>query len=141
MSAPIQPTEADRLLTAIRSIIRAELPQYTYLGLYEYAVQATDGTTIDCDPTDTTIPLPSLARVPLRSSIQGERAKPTVGSRCLIAFVNADPTRPICVSADPVAQTVQIAGGSLAAARVTDAVVVGAFGGTITTGSTKVTVG
>lgn len=152
MSEPTPPTIQDRLLTAFRALVRAEFPQYTYLGIYEYAIRATDGSTVDCDPVDTTIPLPSLAKVPLRSSILGETVTPQAkGERCLVMFVNGDPTRAICVSTDPYPKAAQIgdattttlklAGGVLPAARATDAVVAGPFVGTITAGSSKVSIG
>lgn len=100
MSEPVQPSAFDRLLAPLRSIIRAELPQYTYFGIYEYAVQSTSGSTVNCDPVDTTIPLPSLASVELRPSILGEVVTTPIvpGSRCLVAFVNSDPTRPVVMS-------------------------------------------
>lgn len=96
----IQPTELDRLLVSIRKIIRAEFPQLTYMGFWEYAVSATDGTTIDCSPTDTAIPLPALAKVPLISGLLGELATPVVGKKCVILFLNGDPTKARCISID-----------------------------------------
>jgi hypothetical protein len=94
----IPPTDNDRLLASLRKIIRAEFPQLTYMGFWEYAVEATDGTTVDCSPTDTNIPLPSLAKVPLLSGIMGEIAPSVVGQTCLIVFLNGDPTRARCIS-------------------------------------------
>jgi len=111
---PQQPTVSDRALAAFRMLVRGEFPQLGYQGIYEYSVQSSDGSTVDCDATDTTISLPShLAKVPLRSSILGAQVTPSSGSRCLIMFVNADPSRPVCVFVEPtpVTATIATAGG------------------------------
>jgi hypothetical protein len=100
MAEPVQPSNLDRLLTAVRNLIRAELPSYTYCGLYEYTIQAVNSGTgaVDLSPTDTTIPLPLLSAIPLKPSLLGEMVQATVGSLALVEFVNSDPTRPEVVS-------------------------------------------
>ena len=55
MSEPVQPTALDRLLTALRLLISAELPQLTYFGTYEYSIQSNSGSTVDIAPVDTTV--------------------------------------------------------------------------------------
>lgn len=137
MSAPVPPSASDRLLNALRMLIRGEVPQLSFYGIYEYTIQSAGGTTISCTPADTTQSLPSLANVPIRTSVTGEKVTvpaSAVGSRCLIAFVNADPTRPVCIGVDSFP-------GALPAARLTDTVVAGIFAGTITSGSTNVSIG
>lgn len=105
MTQPQQPAPQDRILAAWRLLVRGELPTLTYLPLYEYAVQSSDGSTVDCDLTDTTIPLPNhLAKVPLRW-LSGEQVTPSQGQRCLIAFLGGDPARPVCVGGDPAPST------------------------------------
>lgn len=108
----IPPTDLDRLLSSFRKLVRAEFPTSTFRGIFEYAVEAVGSNTIDCSPTDTQIPLPSLAKVPLRSSILGAIVTPTVGSRCLIMFVNTDITQPVCVFIEgpPAVATVRATG-------------------------------
>lgn len=96
----ISPTTLDRLLDSFRKLVRAELPTFTFTGLWEYSVQATDGTTIDCSPTDTAIPLPSLAKVPMLSGLMGEISPAVVGKKCVIVFLNQDPTKARCISVD-----------------------------------------
>jgi len=100
MSAIVPPNAFDRLLTNLRSIIRQEIPVLTYHGIYEYSVQSLAGSTVNCDPVDTTIPLPSLANIELRPSLLGEVVTSPFfpGSRCLVAFVNGDPSRPFVMS-------------------------------------------
>lgn len=134
----IDPPPSDRLLATIRAIIRAEDPVRSFRGIYEYTVQATNGTTVDCDATDTTISLPlHLAKVPIRTSVTGEAVNlpaTVVGLRCLVAFVNADPTRPVIIGLDAIP-------GALPAARQTDAVVAGPWSGTVVGGSANIKIG
>lgn len=139
MSQPVDPSSLDRIMQSLRAIIQAEMFQVPYLGLYEYTIQAATSSTVDGTPTDTSIPMPSVTGVPLRSSVLGATATPTVGGRCLIMFVGGDPTRPICVSTDPIpviatvdassavnvgpsATAVVLAGGGPAVGRVGDVV-------------------
>ena len=108
MTQPIAPTMLDRLTAALRLIVRAEFPQLTYFGLYEYSVQVASTKSVDCSPTDTTIGLKAITNVPLRASILGETVLPKVGARCLVQFVNGDPCRPVVVSCDPTPQTATV---------------------------------
>lgn len=90
-------------MQAVRAIIRAEVARLTYFGAYEYAIQNTDGTTIDCTPTDTTLSLPPLTKVPVLPGISGEAVTLTSGAngqKCVVIFLNADPSRPRVVSID-----------------------------------------
>lgn len=109
----------DWLIDDIRALVREEVELLTFLGVYEYSVQDTDGTTVDAQPTSTAIPLPSLRKVTLRSGIPGTVVKPAKGSLLAVSFLNGDPTRPIV---DPIydstkAQAVAFQGGNLGAAR------------------------
>jgi hypothetical protein len=108
MAEPIDPTLLDRLLTGIRAILRAEMPTLTFLGLYEYTVTASTPTTVDCQPTDPTIPIPVLNGIPIGSLSDGGVGQPTTGNRCLIEFVNGDPTRPVVLFNDPQVRTATI---------------------------------
>jgi hypothetical protein len=144
MSAIVKPTTADRLAAAWRALVRAEQPSQTFLGTYSYAVQATDGKTVDAAPTDTTIPLPPITKVPIYTGLPGTTCKPAVGSILAIGFLNGDPSRPFVAgvfdgSNTATAPLIAIAGPlpTQAAARVGDAV--GPF--LVTTGSTKVSIG
>lgn len=105
MPQAVAPTISDRLLAAFRALVRAELPQLTFMGVYEYTVTGTDGSTVDCTPTDTTIPIPALSKVPTRTAVDGFTVtlpNSVVGLRCLVAFVNSDPARPMCIGMDPI---------------------------------------
>lgn len=138
MSAIVDPTQNGRLLTWFRALVRSEFPRLVYLGTYEYIVQSATATTVSARPADTTLTLPELAGVPIRLPIGTLDANllPSFGQKCLIMFVNGDPTRPAMVSFDqtPI-------GPLLRVARQTDPVVAGPFAGTIVTGSTTVRIG
>ena len=159
MTEPIQPSPLDRLLTALRLLIRAELPQLTFFGTYEYSIQSSSDSTVDVAPVDTTISLPSMTGVPLISSLLGQVVVPNEGL-CRIRFVNGDPSQPVCVGLASVASSVSVDatgmlnigpsagkvvlnGGTLGVARVGDSGTMylppGCFvTGTITTGPTVV---
>lgn len=100
--ALVAPTPLDRLQKAFNSLSRAADPRRTFFGLYEYAVQkaSADGTTVDATPTDTTLSLPGIVQLPVRLPIS--TATLGVGQKCIVYFVNGDPTRPAVLSSDPV---------------------------------------
>lgn len=143
MSAVVGPTGADRLLASLRLLIRAEVPTLTYFGTYEYSVQSSTGSTIDCSPVDTTSGLPSFSNLPVRPSVLGETvAGIQPGQLCLVQFVNADPSRPVVTRLDAISETltidasdsmsigspetttVQLAGGDAPVARIGDMITV-----------------
>ncbi len=111
--------QTDRLIDDLRSLVREEVETLTFLGVYEYSVQKTNGTTVDAVPTSPSIPIPSLRGVTLRSGIPGTVVKPAIGSKLAVSFLNGDPTKPIV---DPIydstkAQSVAFQGGNLGVAR------------------------
>lgn len=109
----------DRLVSELRSLIREDFPSLTFLGLYEYSVQASPGGTVDASPTNTTLPLPSISSI--RETFPLMSATLTVGDLILVGFVNGDPTRPTVLSAPPSSTAITIGNVSPAAiARVGD---------------------
>ena len=153
MSEPTPPSAMDRLLASLRAIIRAELPQLTFFGSYEYSIQGAGPSTVDVQPTDTTIGLPTLTSVPLRSSLLGSVVTTqAIGGLALIRFVNGDPSRPVCTSITtipeqatidatgvinigPSAAKVVLAGGTQGVARVGDSVTIFLAPGSYVTGT------
>lgn len=140
----------NRLIAAIRRIIRSEFPNYTYIGIYEYSIQSASEMKVDAVPTDTTLSLPTINNLPLKSSILGEEVTPTPGKLCHVMFLNGSPSRPIVVSCESnnaivkinATAQVKIAGGVLPAARATDPILAaGIFAGTIVSGSSKTVIG
>ncbi len=101
MSGPTPPvTLQDRLLKAFRALVREEFPRLTFLAVYEFSVQGVSSLklTADLSPTDTTLGLPSMVSVPLRLPLVG--ATLALGTKCIVAFINGDPSRPFVLSAD-----------------------------------------
>lgn len=134
-------TALDRLIDAVRKIIRAEVPALTFAGLYSYTVQSASGATVEASPTDTTLGLPPISGLTLSPSILGELVTGAqVGAVAYVQFVNGDPTRPVVVSLSlpsttatidatalalgPGASLVQLAGGTAPVARQGDAVTI-----------------
>lgn len=94
----------DRLLQAFRELVRAEFPQLTYAGCWEYSVddaRMVNGVaTFDGHPTASGVPLPPAVQWPIRPGVAGVSFLPAVGSLVLVTFANADPTRPVVVAFD-----------------------------------------
>lgn len=107
----------DRLIDDIRALVREEVELLTFTGVYEYVVQATDGVTVDAQPTSPSVPLPSLRKVPLHVGLPG-RAKPDVGTRVHVTFLNSQPV-------GAVVDSYEADSASPAAARVGDTVAAG----------------
>ena len=116
------PTALDRMMRAFREVLRAELPEVRYLGLYEYVVTASSLGYVDARPADPALHLPALSRVPLLPSVLAVSATATVGTTCAIAFLDGLRSRPVCLSITAV-DDVRIAGGSgyVALASLVDA--------------------
>jgi hypothetical protein len=91
------PTNDDRIMAAIRAIIRAEFPRMRYLGKFEYVISSVNGEspsyTVDCSPVDSTIGLPDLSAVAIQPSVSGVTGTPTSGMICVVEFLDANPAK------------------------------------------------
>lgn len=94
----------DRILDAIRAIVREEFPRARFSGLYQYGIKAVSGSPpnvlIDCSPVDQTIGLPELVGLPMQPGISGITSIPSVGLGCVVAFLDGSPTKPIVLGVD-----------------------------------------
>lgn len=158
------PWGVSRRVEALRRLIRSLLPEYRYHGRYEYRVVVQDGERLALQPVLSSLGLPDLRRVKVRPGVPGAKATHTLGSLVEVAFVNADPARPVVVSFDDAesssflptkldldALAVSVGSSSLSTtlgpapqlgvARLTDAVQAGPFVGGITFASTTVKAG
>ena len=133
MTAPSNgPTTQDRALAAFRALVRAEDPRRTYQHLYEYTVASADGSTFDGLPVDPGVAPQLPRRVPYRPSLAGSTCIPKAGALALVAFINGDPARPVCLGFDATAPiTLTITGDEIdmgpalaPAARYGDAVAI-----------------
>lgn len=121
-------TERERLLTEIRNMIRAEIAPLTYCGVWTYTIQRASASSIDAVPANPNGILPTLTNVPPLTSPIGETVTPTVGKTCVIAFLDADPTKPRWISAEgnativavDASSLVRLGAGALPVARATD---------------------
>jgi hypothetical protein len=143
-----------RRLTALRRMVEQLDPHSRFRGVYEYRVATQDGERLNLQPVRVSVGMPDLQRVPVRPGLSGGRADVALGSRVLVSFVDAEPSRPVVVGFEdaegegflPVkleidatdeldlgagATLTKIAGGVLGVARQTDVVIAGGFSGTI----------
>ncbi len=129
----------ERLRADLRAIVRAELAWLSYGCVWEYTIVSGTSSTVDARPTDAR--MPAITKCPMMPGLLGESVTPTPGTKCRVVFVNGDPSRPECIGIDGDPMLASIAGGVLGVARMADTVQAGPFGGVITSGSLKVSVG
>ena len=84
-----------RRLAAFRQLVQQVLPDYRYRGVYEYRVVLQDGERLSVQPIRVSMGMPDLLRVRVRPGVPGCRADVALGSSVLVAFVDADPSRPV----------------------------------------------
>lgn len=140
------PATTERQLTAFRRLLEQLDPDRNFRSVYEYRVVTQEAERLNLQPVRVSIGMPDLARVPVRPGVPGGKATHALGSRVLVAFVDASPARPVVLGFEEAdgdgfvptvleldGTAIKIgAGALLAAARVTDPVVAGPFAGTIT---------
>lgn len=118
----------DRLQDQIRNIIRDEMAAMGFAALVEYVVRAATPSAADLEVADPSTGWPSLLSVPMFPGLLGEKVTATVGAHAVVAFLNADPTKPRLMHLDgiPLLSTidattfVKIGMGLLPAARAGD---------------------
>jgi len=109
----------DRIYEDLRELIREDFPTYTFLGLYEYSVDAVGSGTVDASPTDTGLGLPPITMLtqtfPLMTATLRE------GDLVRVRFVNGNPARPEVCSAPATSDAIVVGSESpSASARVGD---------------------
>lgn len=120
-----------RRADAMRAIVDQLLPDLPYRGLTEYRIVLQSGDRLDLQVVRTSSGLSDQRRVRVRPGLPGCKASHYLGSRVLVAFVDADPARPVVVSFEDaeitgfVAPLLKLAGGGLPVARDTDPVLAG----------------
>jgi hypothetical protein len=121
-------------------------PRARYRTTYEYRVVTQDGARLNLQPVRVSSGMSDLADVPVRLA-PGIEADFTLGSLVLVAFADADPSRPQVISGDAsgspgwMPMQLRIGGpGALGAARETDPVQAGPFSGVIVRGSARIKV-
>lgn len=89
-----------RRVQALAEIIDAIDPFRAYRACYEYRIVGQTGERLDLQPVRTATGMSDLARVPVRPGMAGLKAAHLSGALCLVAFVDADPSRPCVVAFD-----------------------------------------
>lgn len=140
-------TRQSRRSAALRKIFEALFPWLRYAGTYEFRVVSQTGERLNLQPLRSASGMPDLAGVPVRPGTAGLKSQVALGEHVLVVFADNDPSRPQVIAhqaADapgwmPIALQLGEA-PALGAARVTDPVVCGPFGGSIVGGSARVTI-
>jgi hypothetical protein len=136
-----------RRVAALGRIFDALNPTLRYRGVFDYRVVSQTAERLNVQPARVSTGMADLLRVPVRLA-PGVKATWTPGSLCVVAFLDADPSRPVVIAADaadgpgwmPLALTLGD-GVTLGVARLTDTVQAGPFAGVITGASARVTSG
>lgn len=116
-------TGADNLTASFDAVVQKQIAPTRYHGRYEYTVTNPSTTTIDCEPVDPSIGLPSLQNVPLTGDSISSYDPPE-GATCHIMFLNGWPTKPVCVWTAGNGTKAGLLGGGAAVARVGDTITI-----------------
>ena len=87
-------------LLAWSKLIEQMRPFERYRGVWEYRVAFRSGDRLDLQAATSRFGLPDLRAVRVRPGVAGCKASVQLGSLVLVAFVNADPSRPCVVGFD-----------------------------------------
>jgi hypothetical protein len=131
-------------LRAWAEILAGLDPRARYRGTFEYRVVTQAGERLNLQPVYAASNMPDLANVPVRLA-PGVKALHALGSLVLVAFADADPSRPAVIAGDaadaPGWMPLQLELGGPAAlgvARVGDKVICGPYAGVIVEGSARI---
>lgn len=83
-----------RELAALRKLLEQLDPNRKFRGVTEYRVVTQEGERLNLQPVRVSAGMPDLQRVSVRPGISGAKAKVMLGSRVIVGFVDADPSRP-----------------------------------------------
>ena len=131
-------------IESVRKLVESLDPDRKYRGVTEYRVDTRNGSRLNLQPIRVSSGMPELKNVSVRPGVAGCEATVAIASRVLVGFVEADPSRPYVAAFEDadgsgfLPTELTLLEGVLGAARMTDTVQAGPFGGTITSGSTKV---
>lgn len=139
-----------RRLTAWRAIFNQLDPNRAFRAMYEYRVVTQTGNRLNLQPVRVSTGMPTLMRVKVRPGVPGVKATHTLGSRVIVAFLNADPGSPVVVGFEDadgagfLPTALNLANGSAGVARVGDTVQITAaeiLAAGLVAGMTPVTLG
>lgn len=110
--------EGDRLAADMMSLVRETFPSLTFLGTYEYVVQASGGYV----PVDTSLGLPSISNADMRIPLATVTLK--AGDSIRIRFADGRPWRPEICDAPASSTAINVGNSGASAARVGDQVAI-----------------
>lgn len=82
----------------LRALVESFFPDLPFRGVTEYRVVSPSGERWNLQPVRTSHGMPALRHVRVRPGVAGCKATLTLGSLVLVAFVDADPGRPVIIS-------------------------------------------
>jgi len=136
-----------RRVDALQQLLDALDPRRKFRAAYEYRVVTQSSDRLNLQPVRVASGMPDLSRVEVRLA-PGVKAQHMLGSTVMVAFADADPSRPFVFTGDAAGAPGWMPLGlelgdtpTLGVARITDAVVAGGFAGTITSASTRIKAG
>ena len=124
-------SDGSRPRSALRRIIWAMQVADRYRGIWEYRITEQTGERLDLQPVRVSAGMPDLRHVRARPGVPGVSADHAIGSKALVAFVNAEPGRPVVVGFDDadaagfMPDELYLLEGTLKVARDTDPVAAG----------------
>jgi hypothetical protein len=132
-----------RSLEVQRQLLELLDPRARYRASFEYRVVTQSGERLNLQPVYAASKMPDLANVPVRLA-PGVKAKHLLGSLVMVAFADADPSRPYVFAGDaadaPGWMPIELELGDAAAFGIAyqgSPVQAGPFGGAVTVGSTR----
>lgn len=90
-------TQVGSALDSFRALMQQADPSWRFRGVTEYRVGLIEGNRLDLQPVLSSTGMPSCDRVTIRPGVPGCSAEVSLGSYVLVAFVNADESRPVVV--------------------------------------------
>lgn len=131
-------------LEAWADLLAALDPRARYRASYEFRVVTQSGERLNLQPVRIASGMPDLASVPVRLA-PGVKALHQLGSLVMVAFADADPSRPYVFAGDAadapgwMPLELDLGGpGALGVARIGDGVICGPYAGTIVSGSARI---
>ena len=111
----------DRFLGSIQQIIARQVAPTRWFGRYAYTISNPSTTTIDGEPVNAKIGLPSIQGIPLTGWSVGTYTPPD-GGTAHVMFVDGEPSQPTCVWTEGEPTLASILGGTNPVARLGDQV-------------------
>jgi hypothetical protein len=94
------PADTSRMSAALERIVGQFTARHRFYAPWEYRVVARTAERLDLQAVRASAGMPDLRAVKIRPGVGGARVHPTLGSLCLVSFVNGDPARPVVTSFD-----------------------------------------